>query len=121
MKEPYTLHREHHIEKATERELFYCTNNELCQITYYYATLLADYHYCQPHDRVPVVEDSKACEDIVRRRIGKIAKILGGDTVDGIVKSANDAFNRKMGAEFDRNYTDEAVTRLRDYKKHCFS
>ena len=100
---------------AKTSEDFVCTNDELKQLVKYYAQLLAELNYYNNPDYEALLEDGSECEDVIVRRIGKIAEILGKDPTNDIVKMTTAEFNRKMGSIFDREYTAHAVSRLTEY------
>ncbi|NQT72979.1 MAG: hypothetical protein HQ553_09445 [Chloroflexi bacterium] len=107
------------IEKTTMTEAFICNADELEQLVRYYTNLIADLKFNQNPQYEWLIKGDIDVQAAIESRIEKIAEIIEKDVTDDIVEKTTNEFDRKIGAEFDRGYTGEAVSRLREYRRRC--
>jgi len=106
-------------ERTTKVEEFIYIDGELEQLVRYYTNLIADLKFNQNPQHEWLIKGDVDVQDAIESRIEKIAEIIGKDVTDDIVEKTTNEFDRKIGTEFDRGYTGEAVSRLREYRRRC--
>lgn len=106
-------------ERTTKAEEFVANDFELMELAKFHSNLLSDLKFNQNPQYEWLLKDDIDVEEVIGRRIDKIAEIIGKNIVDDIVEITTAEFNRKVESRFDSGHTATAVSKTMLYMKQC--